>query len=188
MLRRAGYHDVVVFERGERVGGVWHHNTYSGRYFYESFRDGGELFTAAFDRTTSDLLSLVATRVAAVSTSPEAQVRAAIEAFVRALADDPREARLIFVETPSAGPEVERHMRETLRQFATLVAATARPQLPAKMPAHILQMGALSLVGAIERVIIEWQDGELDATIDQVIDYLIQLFLVAGASVGVAPQ
>jgi cation diffusion facilitator CzcD-associated flavoprotein CzcO len=30
MLRRAGYDDVVVFERGERVGGVWHHNTYPG--------------------------------------------------------------------------------------------------------------------------------------------------------------
>ena len=30
MLRRAGYEDVAVFERGERVGGVWHHNTYPG--------------------------------------------------------------------------------------------------------------------------------------------------------------
>src|SRR5213592_3362958 len=30
MLRRAGYTDVTVFERGERVGGVWHHNTYPG--------------------------------------------------------------------------------------------------------------------------------------------------------------
>ena len=30
MLRRAGYGDVAVFERGERVGGVWHHNTYPG--------------------------------------------------------------------------------------------------------------------------------------------------------------
>jgi cation diffusion facilitator CzcD-associated flavoprotein CzcO len=30
MLRRAGYHDVTVLERGERVGGVWHHNTYPG--------------------------------------------------------------------------------------------------------------------------------------------------------------
>ena len=27
---RAGYDDVTVFERGERVGGVWHHNTYPG--------------------------------------------------------------------------------------------------------------------------------------------------------------
>jgi cation diffusion facilitator CzcD-associated flavoprotein CzcO len=30
MLRRAGYTNVTVFERGERVGGVWHHNTYPG--------------------------------------------------------------------------------------------------------------------------------------------------------------
>jgi cation diffusion facilitator CzcD-associated flavoprotein CzcO len=30
MLRRAGHHDLTVFERGERVGGVWHANTYPG--------------------------------------------------------------------------------------------------------------------------------------------------------------
>jgi cation diffusion facilitator CzcD-associated flavoprotein CzcO len=30
LLARAGYRDVTVFERGERVGGVWHHNTYPG--------------------------------------------------------------------------------------------------------------------------------------------------------------
>jgi cation diffusion facilitator CzcD-associated flavoprotein CzcO len=30
MLRRAGYDDVTVFERGERVGGVWNDNTYPG--------------------------------------------------------------------------------------------------------------------------------------------------------------
>jgi cation diffusion facilitator CzcD-associated flavoprotein CzcO len=41
MLSRAGYRDVTVFERAERVGGVWHHNTYPGAacdvpsHFYE---------------------------------------------------------------------------------------------------------------------------------------------------------
>jgi cation diffusion facilitator CzcD-associated flavoprotein CzcO len=30
MLHRAGYDEVTVFERGERVGGVWHDNTYPG--------------------------------------------------------------------------------------------------------------------------------------------------------------
>ncbi len=30
MLHRAGYDDVTVFERGERIGGVWHYNTYPG--------------------------------------------------------------------------------------------------------------------------------------------------------------
>ena len=30
MLARAGYRDVTVFERDERLGGVWHRNTYPG--------------------------------------------------------------------------------------------------------------------------------------------------------------
>jgi cation diffusion facilitator CzcD-associated flavoprotein CzcO len=30
VLRREGYGEVAVFEKGERVGGVWHHNTYPG--------------------------------------------------------------------------------------------------------------------------------------------------------------
>jgi cation diffusion facilitator CzcD-associated flavoprotein CzcO len=30
MLEQAGHRDVTVFERGERIGGVWHHNTYPG--------------------------------------------------------------------------------------------------------------------------------------------------------------
>jgi cation diffusion facilitator CzcD-associated flavoprotein CzcO len=30
LLNRAGYRDLAVFERGDRVGGVWSHNTYPG--------------------------------------------------------------------------------------------------------------------------------------------------------------
>src|SRR6188472_345262 len=30
MLARAGYRDVVVFEKAQQLGGVWHHNTYPG--------------------------------------------------------------------------------------------------------------------------------------------------------------
>ena len=131
------------------------------------------------------LFELVKQSVAAVSTQPEPQVRAAIEAFVRALADDPRKARLIFVEAASAGPPAERHTRSTLRRFAALVAATARPHLPGRVPDHLLQMGALSLVGAIERVMIEWQEGELEVRIEEIIDFLVELFLAAGAPAGV---
>lgn len=155
------------------------------RYFYQSFENSGDLFTAAFDRTNDELIGLVGQKIGSVAPQPEAQVRAAIETFVRALAEDPRKARLLFIESASAGPEVERHVRATLRQFAALVAATARPHLPAAMPERVLQMGALSLVGAIERVMIEWQEGELDASIEQVIDYFVELFLIAGASQGV---
>ena len=155
------------------------------RYFYESFRDAGELFMATYDRTTSHLLASVAQNVAVVAPVPEQQVRAAIETFVRALADDPRKARVLFAETAAAGPEAEAHVRASLTRFSQLVAATARPHLPPGMPDRLLHMGALSLVGAIERVVIEWQRGELEATIDEIIEYFVRLFLATGAAAGV---
>jgi AcrR family transcriptional regulator len=155
------------------------------RYFYESFRDARELFIATYDRATSELLTLVAQSVATLAPEPEQQVRGAIETFVRVLAEDPRMARVLFAEAASAGPQAERHVRASLRQFADLVGATARPHLPPTMPDRLLRMGALSLVGAIERVIIEWQDGQLETTIDEVTEYLVQLFLAAGATVGI---
>src|SRR5262249_13017781 len=142
---------------------------------------------AAFDRTTAQLLELVAANVAAAPAEPEPQVRSAIETFVRALGDDPRKARLVFTEAPSAGAEVERPKRAILRSFAELVTATARQHVPSAVPEDTLRMGALSLVGAIERVMIEWQDGELDASLEQVVDHLVGFFLAAGAALGVRP-
>jgi AcrR family transcriptional regulator len=154
------------------------------RYFYESFRDSGALFSAVFDRATSHLFELVAGALAAAPATPEEQTRAVIEAYVRALADDPRLARVVFVEAPSAGPEVERHMRETLRRFARLIELGAKPYLPDGMPLEAVRFGAISLVGAIERLMIEWQDGELELPIERIIDYLFEMLLAAGKLAG----
>jgi AcrR family transcriptional regulator len=155
------------------------------RYFYESFRDSSQLFTAVFDRATGRLFEVVASALAgAAAGDPRAQSRAVIEAYVRTLADDPRLARVVFVETPSAGPEVERHMRQTLRRFADLVAEAARPYLPEGADPGAVRFGALALVGAIERVMIEWQDGQLGLSIERIIDYLVEMMLMFGSAAG----
>jgi AcrR family transcriptional regulator len=154
------------------------------RYFYESFRDSGELFGAVFDRATAHLFEVVATAMGSAPADPVAQSRAVIEAYVRALADDPRLARVVFIEAPSAGPEVERHTRRTLRRFARLIEAGAQPYLPSGTPSEAVQFGAISLVGAIERLMIEWQAGELGLSIEQIIDYLVDLLLGFGRIAG----
>ena len=155
------------------------------RYFYESFADGAELLTAVFDRITERLFEVVAEAVMAAPAVPERQVQAAIDTFVRELADDPAAARVVFVEAPVAGGAAQRHMRETLRRFAALVAATARPHISQSIPDRLIELGALSMVGAIERVMVEWQDGHLDVSIDTVVDHLVAMFLTAGALAGV---
>jgi AcrR family transcriptional regulator len=152
------------------------------RYFYESFRDSRALFLAVFDREADRLLEAVAAAVLAVPAEPEPQVRAAIATFVRALSADPRTARVIFSEPAAVGPEAERHMRATLARFADLVEATARIHVDA--PPLALRVGALGLVGAIERVLVEWLDGGLRATPAAVEDALVAFFVASARSFG----
>jgi AcrR family transcriptional regulator len=158
------------------------------RYFYESFKNGADLFAAAFDHVASELFTQIAVSVAQVPASPEDQARAAIETFVRTLADDPRKPRLLFVEPASVGKGVEKHVRASIRRFVHLVSATARPHVPDNIPDRMLAMGALSLVGAIQLILIEWLDGSLDATVDDIVDYLVDMFLVAGAATAPGPS
>ncbi|WP_433621528.1 hypothetical protein [Nocardia sp. CA-120079] len=71
-------------------------------------------------------------------------------------------------------------MREALWRFARLVAATATEAWPDVRPhAEIIDIFALSVVGMLERVVVEKQGGRLDVPMDHLIDYCAAF---AGAS------
>jgi AcrR family transcriptional regulator len=146
------------------------------RYFYESFRDSRTLFLAVFDTVTEELFTEVANAVIAVEPVAEVQLRAAIGTFLRALADDPRRARVVFGEPAAAGPEAAAHMHATLRRFTDLVEATARAHLPDATPESLSRVIALSLVGTLERVVVEWQAGAFDLGVDALTEHCVALY------------
>ena len=147
------------------------------RYFYESFKDGRALFLAVFDDVTDTLFAGVASAVQAVGPAPEEQLRAAIGTFLRALADDPRRARIVFAEAAAAGPDAVAHMQLTLRRFADLVDATARAHLPPDAPEATTRVLALSLVGLLERAVVEREAGELDLSVDALTEECVALYV-----------
>lgn len=152
------------------------------RYFYESFADRTALFLAVFDRRTEALFGGTVAAVADAGADPHAQLRAAIGSFLDAIAADPRIPRVIFSEPASVGPEAEQHMRVNLRRFAALVSATARIHLPEETEQRLTLIG-LALVGTLERVVVEWQDGELElgsAIADDVTELFMRLLDRAG--------
>jgi AcrR family transcriptional regulator len=155
------------------------------RYFYESFRDGAELFVAVFDRVAGQIFKLVMRAVGGSAPDPESQVRAAIETYVRELAGDPRKGRVLFIEPAAAGTVALAHARASLRQFASAVSMVGSAHLPPDLPDYALTMGGLSVVGAIEKVMTEWHDGQLNASVEQVSEFLVGLFLMVGAGLGV---
>ena len=147
------------------------------RYFYESFADGGALFLAVFDRLTDELFQAVAEAVLEAGGDAERQLRVAIATFIHALAADPRRSRVLFAEAPAAGPDAAAHMRTTLRRFAELVAATARAHVPAQTSEEELQLLALGLVGLLERVVTEREDGALDIPVEHLVDRIVAMYL-----------
>lgn len=152
------------------------------RYFYESFTDRTALFLAVFDGRIEALFGATVAAVADAGADPRAQLRAATGSFLDAIAADPRIPRVIFSEPASVGPEAEQHMRVSLRRFASLVSATARIHLPDETEQRLTLIG-LALVGTLERVVVEWQDGELElgsAVADDVTELFMALFTRVG--------
>lgn len=150
------------------------------RYFYESFDDRAQLFVAAFDRIVGELLTAVAAAAVAEADAPERQARAAVEAFIRTLTDDPARARVLFLEVGAVGGEIAREVRASTRRFAGLITAAARPHLAPDIPETRLAMAGLSLIGAMGIVLLEWIDGDLDVTVEELTDYFVDVLLVAG--------
>ncbi|MFI6365372.1 TetR/AcrR family transcriptional regulator [Nocardia sp. NPDC050630] len=140
------------------------------RYFYESFAGTKELFAAVFDHVIDELFAAVAVAVEATEPRGTRKLRAGIGTYLTALAEDPRKLRIVFVEPTAAGAEYR--MREALWRFARLVAATAIGAGPdIQPPAQVIDIFALSVVGMLERVIVEKQGGRLDVPMDDLIDY-----------------
>jgi hypothetical protein len=75
-------------------------------------------------------------------------------------------------------------MRMTLRRFAELVAATARLHVPADTDPEDVQLLSLSLVGLLERVVTEREDGALDIPVDRLVDRCVALYRALLASIG----
>ncbi len=170
-----------VFRRGGHAAGLAPRRR-ADRYFYESFRDRAELFAAAFDRIVGELLAAVGTAALAEADSPERQARAAVEAFIRTLTDDPAKARVLFLEVGAVGGDIARQVRASTRRFADLVTAAARPHLAPDIPDHHLAMAGLSLIGAMGIVVLEWLDGDLDVTVEDITDHFVDMLLAAGGA------
>jgi AcrR family transcriptional regulator len=149
------------------------------RYFYESFSDRDELAVAIFDRCAAEAAAAVVAAVEAAPHDARAKARAAIDAFVGMLSDDPRLARAILVE--SLASEALRERREAaLGDFAGLVSEQGRAFYGERaVPEDDARLTALALVGALAELLMRWTNGSLDVSRERLVDHCTGLFVAA---------
>jgi AcrR family transcriptional regulator len=142
------------------------------RYFYENFADRDEFVLAVFDRVAAEAGSALVQAVSGTPGVVEATARAAVEAFLAVLTDDPRKGRVLLLE-PLTDPTLGMRGIAISPMFVELV----RGQLGADAAPDAAQLTATALIGALANLFIRWLDGSLDVSRDRLADYCVRLLV-----------
>ncbi len=172
------------------VRGVCSRAKLTSRFFYESFEDLDALAVAVFDQVTEEAATKVVEAVAAApKDDPQAQVHAAIDTFVRVLTDDPRRARITFIEALGSEAMLERRLA-TASTFAQLIAAQTRASVDSSATKDpLVDLIARLLTGGLAELLVTWLQEEIEIDREQLIDDCVALFVVtAESAVAIARQ
>ena len=163
------------------------------RYFYESFADRDELLVAVFDRIAEEAAEVVLAATERAPRDARERSRAAIEAFVELMTDDPRKGRVAFVEAMGSEALMRRRF-ETIRTFAALLAEQARGFFGTGSDAEgeaerVLQVTSFLLVGGLAETLIAWLGGDVERGRAELVEDVTDLFVAAGeAAVAIAAR
>jgi len=149
------------------------------RYFYESFADRGELLVGLYDDVAVALGAVVAERLSVAPDDLAEAARIGIDTVFRFAAEDPRRAKVLYVEALTDEALARRRLDAVDAFIAALASgrvgdgergATSGPRAPA-----IDVVAASMFTGGVEEILTGWLGGRIDLTLDEVVDAAVAL-------------
>ena len=157
------------------------------RYFYESFKSNEDLLFQVYERVVAEMSAAVIEETARAVTIEE-QARAGLRAAWTLMAEDRRKARVIVVEVVGASERLERLRRRDRHVFADILVRNAMSLAEADVKLRFDPvLNARALMGASIELLGDWVNGELDASVDEIVDYLVHLYTRATYALLVDP-
>jgi AcrR family transcriptional regulator len=167
---------------GTTVRGVCARANLNPRYFYESFDDLDALLRAIFDEIMAETTQLTLAAIAAAPDTAEAKTRAALDASIRHIADDPRRIRIVFAE--GAEGVLGRRRAAVVQTTATLMAEQAASFFKMDRDDKLLVSTTLMITGGISELVVAWSNGGVDLTVDELIDHAVLMTVGASRAMG----
>lgn len=160
------------------------------RYFYESFKVREDLLFAVYEQVAGEVVASAIGAAEAADQTIEARTRAGISAFFNLLTSDVRKARVLSFEVVGVSDRLERRRRETIHAFATYLSQTALELYKDAGPPSLDPMlTALSMVGATDELLVEWVLGNVDASVEGLIEHCTSMIVsITRATFGEAPE
>ena len=174
-----GYARVAVAHVIERAG-------VSRKTFYEQFANKDECFLAAYDATVDDLLVTIDDALEALAPDWLGAHRAAVHAYLEALAASPHFAKAFLIEALGAGPEAVNRRAAVQDRFAAQLRDVHRrarqdiPEIP-EVPRHTFRAAVGAVTELVTAHVLEHGAQTLSELEDAVVD--VQLALLVGRDV-----
>jgi len=147
-----GYHNSTVRSICANAG-------LTERYFYESFSNSEDLLTAVYKYTVERLRESTISTFSTPSTSADLLIETALNSFLTSIHNDPRLARILFVEVLGVSARIDTLYRNAVEEFAGLLnvisqsIVTEQAPMPDQVKPDLL---ALGLVGAVINLTARW--------------------------------
>ena len=159
----------------------------NSRYFYESFGSREELLHAVYLRILSELTVYAGAQVAAADTI-EGRARAGLRAGWSFLTEDPRRARIVAREVVGVSDELEQLRRQMRHGLADVTVKGATAFVGAGVELRLDPvLTARSLMGGVVEMLSDWINGDVDASVDEMVEHFTRLFTAAAYAAVVDP-
>ncbi len=147
------------------------------RHFYELFPDKESLLVAVLDKVMDQARAAVFRAIASSSGDPVDLIKPGISAFVHSYLDDPRHVRIALFEVVGVSRELERYRREISREFARMIELQIDLlKAGGSIPRRDYSLLAMALGGAINDLLIDWENSDDPYPVERIIDELVLLF------------
>jgi len=154
----------------------------NSRYFYESFAGKEDLLIAVYEAIMFEI-GLAVSEATAKESTIEAQARAGLRAGWMIMTADRRKARVVAIEVVGVSDRLERLRRERRHAFAELVVenalAAARGDVSVRLRLNPVLVSR-ALMGGVVEILVDWINGDIDVSADEIADNFARLFTAAG--------
>lgn len=148
----------------------------NSRYFYESFSGREDLLFCVYERVVSELAAGVLQATGAEETIA-GQAEAGLRASWAILAEDPRKAKVLAVEVVGVSERLERLRRDNRHAFAEILMKNASLITGGAVKLRMdPTLTSRSLMGAVIDLQVDWINGDIDATVEEIIEHFTKLF------------
>jgi AcrR family transcriptional regulator len=156
----------------------------NSRHFYESFTTREDLLYHVYERIVHEIVLTAAEETGKVDTI-DGKARAGLQAGWTIVTDDPRKARIVALEVVGVSDRLDRLRRDIRHALADLTANNALSLAASGMKYRLdPRLTARTLIGGVVEVLIDWINGDVEASVDEIVEHFTRLFTaVAAASV-----